>query len=161
MYKNTFLLILIILSLGACSTKPDNSKPTQKTFSTEIHANGSKRFVVAIVYSASPGQNGQGKQKRPDKQKGNKGGNKGGGRGKGQERSGSNEPQYGKTQNNEAELEEDKRSEIIALLNEKLDETEYCRHGFIELDYLQMRGRTELIGECQESASEVDKQRWE
>jgi hypothetical protein len=165
MFKSITLLILIVLSLGACSTKPTHNKGAQKTFSTEIYANGSKRFVVAIVNSVSQGQHAQGKQKRSDKQDRNKGGSKrggeGGGKGKGQERSDSNEPQYGRIQNNTAESEEDKRNEIIELLNEKLDETGYCRHGYIELDYIQMRGISELTGECQESASEEDKQRWE
>lgn len=164
MRKYFSLLLLTILCLGACSSKHKAHKATERLFTTDIHDNGSKRFVLAIVYQRTRSENAQGQGKRSGKKGGNKGGdrdgNKGGDRGKGQERSGSNRQQSGARENSDAIAGEEKRKEVMALLSEKLDETGYCRHGFIELNYLEMQDRTELIGECQESASEADRQRW-
>ena len=69
-----------------------------------------------------------------------------------------NSEQRGNTQTQHTD--EDDRSKILALLDEKLTATVYCRNGYIELDYNSVPGKTEIRGECQESASAEDKEKW-
>ena len=46
--------------------------------------------------------------------------------------------------------------QLYTSLDEKLDETGYCQTGFLEIDTHQTEDR-HLLGECNETASELDK----
>lgn len=153
------ILCFVLLFVSACSTKPERHRETQRSFITDIHDDGSKRFVVAIEYAYSPRdqrQNGNSERRGGGRQGGGQegGGRRGGGRG--------DRPNddNGPRQQNNSESDEDKREELMALLEENLAETEYCRHGYIVLEYSQVAQQTLLRGECQESASKEDKERW-
>ena len=169
--RYTLLILALLLSISACSSKPERNGATEQVFTTDIRNNGSKRFLVAIVYA----QDATGRQSKPERSgRGGEGGGRGGeggGRG-GQDKQGGNRQKgQGREQSNDASntsiqrsqggnSDDDRRAAIISLLEEKLTTTAYCRNGFIELDYSQMPDRTELKGECQESASQQDKERW-
>ncbi|MEP1447405.1 MAG: hypothetical protein ABJK37_14975 [Paraglaciecola sp.] len=156
-----FNLLFVVLSfcLIACSSAPEYDKGEPNRFSTDIHSNGAKRFVLSMTYLTNKPKGERGKSKRS----GNKGDGERSGRGKGgrgqsgQKREGTQEstPQIGVYIS-----DEDKRQAIITLLEEKLAETKYCRLGYIELDFSQSSELTEITGECVESASEHDKQQW-
>ncbi|GAB5393297.1 MAG: hypothetical protein Altm2KO_25070 [Alteromonas macleodii] len=47
--------------------------------------------------------------------------------------------------------------QLYTSLDEKLDETGYCQTGFLEIDTHQTEDRLHLLGECNETASELDK----
>ncbi len=153
------ILCFVLLLASGCSNKPERIRETQRSFSTDIHDDGSKRFVVAIEYAYSPGEQRQGakSERRGEGRQG--GGQQGGGR-RGQGRGNGSGGEDGPRQQRNGISDEDKREEIMALLEQNLAETEYCRHGYIVLEYSQVAQQTLLKGECQESASEQDKDRW-
>ena len=47
--------------------------------------------------------------------------------------------------------------QLYTSLDEKLDETGYCQTGFIEIDTHQTEDRLHLLGECNETASDLDR----
>ncbi|MDO6694631.1 hypothetical protein Q4574_15145 [Aliiglaciecola sp. 3_MG-2023] len=161
-YRYLFVTVFLVMGLSACAGRHERHQEAENEFTTEIHSDGSKRFVVAIFYQQEKAGGGGGRGE--GKREGKKGGGGRSGQGQtGRGRSGSQEDSslVDSVQRSEGGSDEEKREAIMDLLEQKLAETEYCRHGFIELDYSQMRSRTELVGECQESASEQDKQRWD
>jgi hypothetical protein len=154
--KRYILLILaIMLSMSACSTKPNRNNDNEKIFTTNILSNGSKRFVVAITYAQETNQ-----KKPPRSGKKGDGEGRGGKRPKGERSGPSDDANYTAIQRGGSDSTDDKREAVLSLLEEKLATTAYCRNGFIELEYSQMPDKTELKGECQESASAQDKKRW-
>ncbi len=51
-----------------------------------------------------------------------------------------------------------RRKEVVyEKLKTKLDETGYCRESYIELDNYFVRGRSQIRGECKDSATEEDR----
>lgn len=162
----TLLCALSTLILGGCANKRDRVSQSSQLFETDIRADGSKRFVVSMFYAKEKSGKGQGKRG----QNGGEGGGRkeGGGRGQGQRgqddrqsRTQENNTMGVSSQGQQSDSDDDKREDIIVFLETKIAETAYCRNGYIELDYSQMREKTELKGECQESASDQDKQRWQ
>ncbi|GAC17462.1 hypothetical protein [Paraglaciecola arctica] len=158
-----FNLIILLLSLWltACSSKPEFDKAARNQFSTEIHSDGSKRFVLSMAYPTDKPKGGRGGNKRSGK-KGEGGERSGKGKGgRGQSGKKRDDKQESLPQNSEYISDDEKREAIIRLLDEKIAETGYCRAGYIELNFSQMPDNTEIIGECVESASDQDKQRWD
>jgi hypothetical protein len=161
-YRYSVVFLLILFGLFACASKNDPHHEERQTFTTEIHSDGSKRFVLAIVYQQDKPGGGARGQRSPEGKKGRGGGRtRDGQSGRGRPNSEQSSSQGAIIDRGEAGYDEDKRDEIMDLLDQKLAETDFCRHGFIELDYSQMRGKTELVGECQESASQEDIERWD
>jgi hypothetical protein len=154
------LILLLSLWLTACSSKPEYDQGAPNLFSTDIHSDGSKRFVLSMTYATDKPKGGRGENKRSGKRgEGERSGKGRGGRGQsGQKRDDKQEssPEYG-----EYISDDEKREAIITLLEEEIAETGYCRLGYIELDFSQMPVRTEITGECVESASDQDKQQWD
>ncbi|GAA6183105.1 hypothetical protein [Aliiglaciecola sp. NS0011-25] len=160
-YRLSFVILLFLFALSACAGKPERHQEAEEIFTTKIHADGSKRFVLAILYEQGKGEGRGGEGKPEGKRGGGEGGRSRQGRGgRGQSESTQDISQVSSIQRSEGGSDEDKREAILELLDEKLTETGYCRHGFIELDFSQMRSKTEIVGECQESASQEDEQRW-
>jgi hypothetical protein len=161
-YRFSVVVLLILFGLSACASRHDAHHEERQTFATEIHPDGSKRFVLAILYQQDkPGGGARGKRS-PEGKKGRSGGRtRDGQSGRGRPDSEQNSSQGTTIDRGEAGYDEDKREDIMDLLDQKLAETGFCRHGFIELDYSQMRDKTELVGECQESASQEDIERWD
>ncbi|MFA3791101.1 hypothetical protein AB6T38_08275 [Aliiglaciecola sp. SL4] len=160
-YRYHVLIVFLIIGLSACAGRHKGEQKEQEHFFTEIHSDGSKRFIVAIVYQQDKQSGSRGEGKREGKKGGGGGRSRQGQSGRGRPDADQDSSQVSSVQRNEGGSDEEKRQEIMDLLELKLTETGYCRHGYIELDYSQMRNKTELVGECQESASEEDKQRWD
>ncbi|WP_339724560.1 hypothetical protein [uncultured Paraglaciecola sp.] len=154
----TLYILLFSFCLTACSSKPDYNKGEPNRFSTDIHSDGSKRFVLSMNYLTDQPKGERGKNKGSGKKGQGEGKGKGGRGQSGQKRDDKLErvPQSG-----EYISDDEKREAIITLLEEKIAETGYCRLGYIELDFSQMPDSTEITGECVESASDQDKQQWE
>jgi hypothetical protein len=159
-YRFSFVILLIFFGVTACAGRHGAHQEGQELFSTEIHSDGSKRFILALLYQQD--KDGRPRSKGKPEGKRDRGGDRKrqGQSGRGRPDSEQNSSQGSTLQRSEAGYDEDKREAIMDLLDQKLIETGFCRHGFIELDYSQMRDTTELVGECQESASEEDIQRW-
>ncbi|MDT0595319.1 hypothetical protein [Glaciecola petra] len=166
-YLSCLKILIITLTISACATKPEHEQRAEPTFITDIRSDGSKRFVFTITNtrgSEGRGQRGRGNgnNERGGQGRGSRGqgGGEQGGRGQGNRQSRPQESEQGQGINRSNERDDNTREKFIALLEEKITSTEYCRHGYIELDYSQLREATELVGECQESASDEDKKRW-
>ena len=154
-FRFSLIALFFTLVLSACASKPDLSKGEREQFTTDIQSDGSKRFEFAIVKQTNKSGEGRSEGRGEGKRGGNRGEGgrrgQGGNRGQGQQRGGQQS----------GESTEDLREDFIALLDAKIAETAYCRNGYIELDFSQMSGKTEFVGECQESASAEDKKRWD
>ena len=128
-----------------------------------IKQDGSKRFNLLVKTGTEKGQR-NGRQSQPrqgDQQGGRSDGSK-------NNRKGSERPQRNQSSNTgdkpnkrgNTNSIDDARENIITLLEEKLEETRYCRHGYIELYFTSSFGESEFRGECQESASPEDRREW-
>lgn len=170
LYKYSFYLALSsVILLSACANKPDRKKLSAPEFNMTINDDGSKRFVLLIenengARRGSNNEQGQGQGKgRGSRQQGERpqgGGGGRGGQGKRQNESQSGGERGGRGEEQSEANYADERAKAIVLLEEKLTETAYCRNGYIELDYTSVSGNIELVGECQESASDEDKAKW-
>lgn len=143
-----------LLLINGCASKPHHQKESSHSFETNITRDGSKRFILSIIEAyREPSEKGQqrkegGKGRGGPKDEGGRGGKRGEGY--------NNETRGGQS----SASDEDNRLKILALLDDTLTQTEYCRFGYIELDYSHVQGKTEISGECQESASSEDKEKW-
>lgn len=144
--NKTLLAITTSLIVSACAHRPPPLDMDEIFFETKIKQDGTKLFAFSIPLM----------QHRD----GAKGGGKGS-RGQGGERSGrggrqGQESWEGSSQR--ASNNSDRMTEqLYTSLDEKLDETGYCQTGFLEIDTHQTEDRLHLLGECNETASELDK----
>lgn len=66
-------------------------------------------------------------------------------------------PKMGKTPPDGKGPHTDPTSKLYEHLEAKLSETGYCREGYTEIDTYQTESRLNLIGECNETATEQDR----
>jgi len=139
MMKITLPLVIATSILAGCASKPDYYDTGDVFFETKINQDGTKLFAFSV------GMDNGGKEK--------------GAKGKGQER-GQRPPPGGKERGERSNAGNDRleqqMDEFYQLLDQKLAETEYCHSGYIEIDTHETQGRFHLLGECQESASQSD-----
>lgn len=139
--KNKLLISLTIstLTITACSSnspKRQGGMPTE-VFVTHIKPDGSKVFNYSLI------------KKMPNQGQMGKGRGKGGGMHGGM--SGGMKRDMSKMK---AKMEE-KANKKLKL---KLIETGYCREGYMELDSFFERGHVTIKGECNESATNIDRE---
>ncbi|TKB05288.1 hypothetical protein E5672_02895 [Alteromonas portus] len=115
-------------------------------FETKIKQDGTKLFAFSIpLMQQREGGKGGG---RGGRGQGGEGGGRGG-RG-GQDSRGDSSQ---KSSDNSDRMAE----QLYASLDKKLEETGYCQTGYIEIDTHQTEDRLHLLGECNETASELDR----
>ncbi len=144
------LALLGALGLAGCASKPPAPPKTQESFITLVKRDGTKQFSYTMIMempegkgkSGGPGRGGHG---------GHHGGPPGGPGGKGPGK-------HGKDKG-------DDREDQFALmfdngLNEKLATTGFCRTGFSQLDKQGRAGATQVQGECNEPATDDDRQKF-
>ncbi|APD95901.1 hypothetical protein BM523_05175 [Alteromonas mediterranea] len=113
-------------------------------FETQIKQDGTKLFAFSIPLM------------KP--REGAKGGGGRGGRGEGGGRGGrGGQESRGGSSKKSSDSSERMTEQLYASLDEKLDATGYCQTGFIEIDTHQTEDRLHLLGECNETASELDR----
>lgn len=133
---------MIMLSLlSACATKEKSFSNMREVFTTEIDKEGSKRFTYLLI-SRTRGLNTLGLVSSKEQS-----GKRQNGRGGGYERVGANRE----------ELKED----FVDRLDVFLFENQYCRTGYIELDFTAVVTEIQLVGECNESATPQDIEKWQ
>ncbi|MBU2979293.1 hypothetical protein [Alteromonas sp. C1M14] len=146
--KKTFLLPLCVtpvLLLSGCASKPDKPPKEQPLFVTNIKPDGSKMFSFSVAMRAE-------KQGRDGGGRGRESG--GGGRGG---RGGKGAPPERDGQDSQGRSDEDRIEKIYEALDLKLGETGYCREGYIEIDTYETETRFNILGECNDSATNEDK----
>lgn len=146
--KKTLLLPLCVtqvLILSACASKPEPAPEEHALFVTNIKPDGSKMFSFSVEMQADKKGGAGGGRGRPS------GGGRGDGMGPPPDRSGGKDT--GKS-------DEDKTEKVFQLLDMKLAETGYCREGYIEIDTYETEKRINILGECNESATDEDKRQF-
>ncbi|MDY6977620.1 MAG: hypothetical protein SVW51_15680 [Pseudomonadota bacterium] len=114
-------------------------------FETQIKQDGTKLFAFSIPLM---------KPREDAKGGGGRGGR--GGEGGGRGGRGGQESRGGSSQKS-SDSSERMTEQLYASLDEKLDETGYCQTGYIEIDTHQTEDRLHLLGECNETASDLDR----
>ena len=140
--KRTVLVITTSLIVSACAHRPPPLDMDEIFFETKIKQDGTKLFAFSIPLM----------QHRDSA----KGGGKGG-RGQGGERSGRGGRKGQESREGSSHSSDRMTEQLYTSLDEKLDETGYCQTGFLEIDTHQTEDRLHLLGECNETASELDK----
>ena len=145
--KKTLLIITTSLIVSACAHRPPPLDMDEIFFETQIKQDGTKLFAFSIPLM-KPREGAKGGGGRGGRGQGGDGGGRGG-RGGQESRGGSSQKSFDRS---------DRMTEqLYASLDEKLDETGYCQTGYIEIDTHQTEDRLHLLGECNETASELDK----
>ncbi len=143
------LIFFISLFLVACAGNERKSPEINEVFVTKIEENGLKLFSYTVTMTMPEGRSGASKR-------GMRGGGKGGGgmgMGRGMRNGGMKngaKPDY------ETKMRRVKDM-VYKKLETKLSETGYCRESYIELDKYFVKGRSQIRGECKESATEEDR----
>lgn len=141
LYKSVLLLLLALSLLSACASKDKSFSHMREVFTTEIDNFGSKRFTYLLI-SRTKGLNTLGLVSSKDKSS-----NKQNRQGRTFERVGANKD----------ELKED----FVERLAQFLLENQYCRSGYMELDFTAVITEIQLVGECNESATPQDIEKWQ
>jgi len=151
------IVCLLPVILLACS----NNKRTpqlEETFVTKIEDNGLKLFSYTLsVAGPAPSAGGKrGGVGLSGKGRGS-GGSAGGGRGAGGNKSGGR----GQGGNMDPKKKGEKfAKKILEQLTLKVEQSGYCREGFIEIDRQITRGYGQVRGECKEGASDADREKF-
>ena len=122
------------LIVTSCASQPEPPVTPPDFFHTNISVEGAKRFSFSIAVMAG----NKGKDSRV-------------------KLNGGPMPQMGKTPPDGKGPHTDPTSKLYEHLEAKLSETGYCREGYTEIDTYQTEGRLNLIGECNETATEQDR----
>ncbi|WP_240618897.1 hypothetical protein [Alteromonas gracilis] len=143
--KRTVLVITTSLIVSACAHRPPPLDKDEIYFETKIKQDGTKLFAFSIPSMKQPdgGKGGRGRGSRSQE---------GGGRGG---RSGQKDREGAAEQS--SDNSDRMAKQLYVSLDEKLDETGYCQTGFIEIDTHQTEDRLHLLGECNETASDLDR----
>jgi len=147
--KRTVLVVTTSLIVSACAHRPPPLDKDEIYFETKIKQDGTKLFAFSIPSMKQPG-GGKGGGAKDGGGRGGRG--EGGGRGG----RGGQENRGGSSQKS-SDSSERMTEQLYASLDEKLDETGYCQTGYIEIDTHQTEDRLHLLGECNETASELDR----
>ncbi|WP_299768262.1 hypothetical protein [uncultured Pseudoteredinibacter sp.] len=149
--KSSLIILACSVFVAACSSTPEK-EGFSENFVTQISEDGSKRFQYTLQKGIPDGG-----RKRGGRVKG--GGMKGGGMmGAGGARRG-----QGDDKNRTdmiAKMQEKVKAQAQGSLEEKLAEVEFCREGYMVLHEAFTMGRSQLLGECRDTASEEDRQRF-
>ena len=148
--KRTVLVITTSLIVSACAHRPPPLDKDEIYFETKIKQDGTKLFAVSIPSMKQPdgGKGGGVKGSGGRGSRSQEGGGRGGRSGQ-KDREGASEPS--------SDSSDRMAKQLYVSLDEKLDETGYCQTGFIEIDTHQTEYRLHLLGECNETASDLDR----
>jgi len=141
-YNYILTVAFSVTFLFSCASNKHERRKSAPIFVTNITDNGSKLFSFSVSRGTNNG--GEGAYK----------GGHGGGKGGGSRNSDSNQG------GNSEEMVKKLQVAMFQKLEEKLLVTEFCREGYFELDSYFTRGASQIRGECNESATEVDRNKF-
>lgn len=149
----------LFLFLTACSTKPERPEPPDGYFSTYIEQDGVKKFQYTIDYPEG-GQSAN-RKGRPGNTRGHvygsssrgvAGGVTAGTGGRGQRASSGRGYSYEQFQQINSRLEN--------VLERELNKSNFCHQGYRETERVAEPPMVYIRGECNEAASEEDRERF-
>jgi hypothetical protein len=140
---NLILATLITtLTLSGCAKEHSQSPKSSVSFVTNIEKDGRKLFSFNMT--AEKPQDNQRRKNRKGERRGNR-----------PNRSARKER---RVDNNDRQSTMQERA--YTALEKKLNELDYCREGYFELDSYFYRGQTQIWGECHDAATEKDRQKF-
>ena len=152
-FSSLILFILFAIALIGCSSH--SAPKISEYFSTEIMADNSKRFYFSLIISHQYDEENNNQMRQKQSKRGKGGSGRGSGTRKGDNGNGQTKQSTAKsTKTNSMELELEER-----LINQ-LALNSYCRTGYMELERNIGRALMSIRGECHESATEGDRQRF-
>ena len=158
------LMFFVSLSLVACASNEKKTPEIKEEFVTNIEKNGLKLFsytvTMAVPEERAGGMRGGGGMRGSGGRGGGGGGGgmRGGGMlGGGMSGSGMRGDGKGGARPNREAILKRAKEVVYEKLTMKLDETGYCRESYIELDSYFVRGRSQIRGECKDSATDADR----
>ncbi len=155
MSRISYILVFFVsLSLVACASNEKKPPEIKEEFATKIENNGLKLFTYTVTMAMPEDRSGgmRGGMGGGGGMRG--GGMGGGGRGGGGMRGGG--MKNGAKSDREATT--NRFQDIVyEKLKTKLSETGYCRESYTEINKYFVRGRSQIRGECNESATEEDR----
>lgn len=132
----------LTLLISACASQDSKQRSPEfvENFHTTITDNGSKMFdyQLRVAHRESGKARQGGLRPRGDADKARRNGSK----------------------PDRAKMEKRFRSTVYEKLVLKLEETGYCREGYLELSADIYRGKAEIRGECREGATREDRQKF-
>ncbi len=172
MSRASYLMIFFVsLSIVACASNQKKAPEIKEEFVTKIEQNGLKLFSYTVTMAMPEGRSG-GKRSGGGGMRGigmggggmGGGGMRGGGMGGGGMRGGGMKGggmgrggvENGDKPDREAMMNRFKKV-VYDKLDTKLSETGYCRESYMELDNYFVRGRSQIRGECKDSATAEDR----
>lgn len=147
--KSSLIIFASSAFVVACSST-SNKEGFSENFVTQISEDGSKRFQYTVQKEIPDGGRQRGGRKKGGGGMMGAGGGGRGGRGGGQNRT-----------DMIAKMQEKVKAQAQGALEEKLAEIEFCREGYMVLHEAFTMGRFQLQGECKDTASEEDRQRFQ
>lgn len=135
------LAVLLPMVLSACAGKHRPETKQSDMFVTNIKYTNDKVFNFSIGSNQEKGDRGKNKSQR-------------GGRGG---------PPPDRNNSRKTDSEDTNENSLNALysrLDLKLNETGYCREGYVEIDTYESENRFHILGKCNESATPEDKSRF-
>lgn len=158
------LIFFVSLSLIACTSNQRKTPEIKEYFATNIEKNGTKLFsytvTMAVPEDRDRGMQGGGRGMRGGMGGGGMRGGMGdnGMRGSGMRGGGKGgSGMRNKEKPNREAMMKRAKEVVYEKLKLKLDETGYCRESYIELDKYFVRGRSQIRGECKDSATAEDR----
>jgi hypothetical protein len=157
MYKHAFLSLTVMFLVNACSSDPRPPAILDETFTTDIMDNGLKMFSYSLT---SAPQKHHAMEKKPRQVKPNATGR--------QKRTGTVRSRSQDQSSRSMLLTQAKRQSYDAVMKQLIDEkltlklaaTGYCREGHIILETYIGNTNSQLRGECNEGASELDRHKF-
>lgn len=147
----TVLASASICLIASCAGRQFKGPDIEERFTTNILDDGTKQFNYEMSFSPpnnnrmgrGMGRPGGGGMGRPSSGMGRPGGM--GGRG-----------MMGDPAAMKAKMEHKIKTKLTTMLNAKIEETGYCREGFLTIDETILTGEAFVRGECKDTATEDD-----
>ncbi|MFT5162048.1 MAG: hypothetical protein ACI9FJ_000616 [Alteromonadaceae bacterium] len=168
--KQIIGLVVLPLVLTACANHDKPDRKMQETFVTNISEDGSKRFnyAMTVIGGKSTGKKSEQKEAQKSGQKGSRGAGRGdtgrgdtgrggkgaGGRGNSGSRNGAGQ---GSSRPDVQKVQQKLKLKMTENLELRLQQSGYCREGYLELNSYFGRGQSQIRGECKEGATEDDR----
>ena len=134
-------MLLAGVLLSACVSNKEHFSKMREVFTTDIDEHGSKRFTYLLI-SRTQGLSTLGIAPRQGQLSAN---------------SRRNNNRFERVGANKEDIKKD----FIERLDQFMQNNQYCRQGYMELDFTAVITEIQMTGECNESATPQDIKKWQ
>ena len=140
-YQHSFILLVSLLGLFACSSQSTQKPKLSETFFTEIKSSGAKHFTYTVVDLTGKRESVAAyRQKEVDR--------------------GTKSLDETRRKRNLKTVQDKKRKEITPLMEAKIVESGFCQGGYRIINSYFRHNRSEIRGECNDTATNEDKMKF-